>query len=67
MESFITVKEFTDNGGILDGKQIYILKRNSYINAGIFYKGNIAIFENLTFPLEPEIHFVKIKVIPIYA
>lgn len=68
MSTFITIREFLENGGVLKkGRDIFLEKKGLFLLAGILDENNIQVFKNLTFPIEPEIHYVNIKVIPIYA
>lgn len=67
MSTFVTIKEFLENGGILKkGIDIFLEKKGHFLFAGILDENNVRVFKNLTFPIEPEIHYVNIKVIPIY-
>ena len=67
MRAYVSIKEFLENGGVLSkGRDIFLEKKGHFLFAGILDDNNIRVFKTLVFPIEPEIHYVNIKVIPIY-
>jgi len=67
MNAYITIKEFLENGGVLSKDRDIFLEKNSVFSlGGILDNNTIRVFKNLSFPLEPEIHYINIKVKPIY-